>query len=207
MNRIDCQYLLHASAPYMAVGIGLYCFRNAWLALLLYHLQIVLCACLFKTEIRRILLQGFSKRHFLVIVLPLLLFGPLLYVLLPYILDEAVSLQAWLCSHGLSHRHYLVLIPYFGLIHPVLEEIHWGKFRACGHRQWVMCVFFAGYHVLVLAGLLGTIWLIVSFLVLALVAWIWMLLHERLQGGMIPFLSHLVADAGIIVAAYLCAFR
>jgi hypothetical protein len=198
--------LLHASAPYMAVGIGLYCFRNAWLALLLYHLQIILYAGLFGTDIKKTLFHGFSAGYFLVTVLPLLFFGPLLHTFLPYILKHGVSLQEWLYTHGLSHRSCLLLMPYFGIIHPILEEIHWGRFRGCERRQWLMCFFFAGYHILVLASLLSTIWLIISFLVLAVVACLWTMLYKRLHGGIIPFLSHLVADVGIIGATYLFAF-
>lgn len=200
------RYLIHASAPYWAVGIGLYCLQNAWVTLLLYHGQIVLYIWLAKVDVKRNLLAGFSVKALATTVLPLSFFGPFLYAMFPHILSGGVSLQAWLQAYGLNHRQFLLLIPYFGIIHPILEELHWGRFRGDEHRRWIMCLFFAGYHVLVLARLLSPVWLIISFLVLAGAACLWMILHRRLQGGMIPFLSHWVADMGIIGATYLFAF-
>ena len=89
-----------------------------------------------------------------------------------------------------------------------LKNINLGlKFREYENQQWIMCFFFAGYHVLVLANLLSYTWLIISFLVLVAVAYLWTILYNKLHGGIIPFLSHFVADIGIIGATYMFAFK
>lgn len=207
LDKIRYKHLIQASAPYIAVVIGLCYFRNAWLTLLLYHLQIILYGYLFKIDIKKLLFKGFSAKYFLAFVIPLLFFGPLLYKFFPYILNDSVVFKEWLYANGISSKSFMILIPYFCIVHPVLEEIHWGKFREYANQQWIMYVLFAGYHILVLANLLSRIWLIISFLVLVGVAYLWTVLYKKLNGGIIPFLSHLVADIGIIGVAYAVVFK
>lgn len=206
LNGHTYKYLLYAIVPYVAVGIGLYCLQNAAAALLLYHGQILVIAWLDRTDINKSLFFGFSPKALGASVLPLLTFGPLLYLLLPHVLREGVSLQGWLSVYGLSHRRFLLFMPYFGLVHPVMEEIHWGRFRGDPKGQWLMSLCFAGYHILVLAKLLTLFGLIISFGVLTLAAWAWTILYRRLRGGAVPFLAHMLADLGILGAAYVTAF-
>jgi len=207
LDKIRYKRLIQASAPYIAVVIGLYYFRNAWLTLLLYHLQIILYGYLFKTDIKKLLFKGFSIKYFLILVIPLLFFGPLLYKFFPYILNDGTSLKEWLYAYGISNKNFIILIPYFCIVHPVLEEVHWGKSREYGNGQWIIYVLFAGYHILVLANLLSRTWLIISFLVLVGLAYLWAILYKKLNGGIIPFLSHLVADIGIIGVTYAFVFK
>ncbi len=190
-----------ASAPYWAVFIGLYCFRNAWFSLLLYHFQIVLYACFLKPDIKKILCSGFSGKEFLRFVLPVALLGPFLFYFLPVMMCEHVSLAGWLQSYGLTEKTFFWLFPYFGGIHPVLEEIHWSRFRGRGRFSWMMYVLFAGYHVLVLGDVLKPLGLAACFFVLVAAACVWDFLYVKLKGGCIPFLSHLAGDLGIIGAA------
>lgn len=199
--------IFHVLSPYIAILLGLYYLKNAWLSLLLYHFQITIYTIFRKPDIRKLLFWGFSIKHFLIFVLPLLLFGLLLYILFPYILSNNILLKEWLYAHGLNNKNSLILIPYFCLIHPLLEEIHWGKFRESKKHAWIMCIFFAGYHMLVLANLLTPIWLIISFLILVAAAYAWAVLYKRLNGGVIPFLSHIFADVGIIGATYTFIFK
>lgn len=199
--------LIHASAPYLAVLLGLYVFRSGWISILLYHAQIVLCLCFFKTNIKQILFAGFSLKYFLLFVFPLLLLGPTLYCLFPYVIADGTSFREWLYGYGLGHRSYIMLIPYFCIVHPILEELHWGKFRDNKDKHWTMHVLFAGYHVLVIGGILGLPWVFVSFLALILTSYVWTALYDNLKGGIVPLLSHAAADAAIIVSAYYFVFR
>jgi hypothetical protein len=207
MKNRTYQHLIQAAVPYMAVIIGLYFCHHAWTALLLYHFQIILCACFFKADIRNLLFAGFSLKCFLFFVLPLLFLGPFLYLILPYMINDGVVLKEWLQGYGVSQKSFIILFPYFCTIHPLLEEIHWGKFRKLEKQQDMLFFFFAGYHILVLATLLSYIWLIIGFIVLIIVAWLWAMLFHKLRGGIIPFFSHIAADIGIISAAYVIAFR
>jgi hypothetical protein len=117
---------------------------NAWLALLAYHAQIVLWN---RTALRNLRLPKTGTALFL--ALPTIVAGPVLYVLLPYIMKT--DLSAWLDSYHLSGPALLLMIPYFGLVHPLLEQMHWHTLRKS--FVWSHPVF-AGYHMLVLAPLL-----------------------------------------------------
>lgn len=193
-------------APYLAVGIFWCGTGNAWLAILAYHAQIVFWAWLRAGERKHYNFQisdsKFQKeavwKHPLLFALPTLAAGPLLWVLLPHI--TRTDLSAWLTSHHLSRQSLALLIPYFGLLHPILEQIHWAPLR---ERTPLAHPLFAGYHLLVLGSLLTLPWLVASFAVLttASFAWEWM---RRKAGGslLVPAISHLLADLGIVVAAF-----
>ncbi len=180
-------------APYFAVGVFWWGLENAWLAILAYHAQILLWNWSRRGEI-----SWAGSGRALWFVLPAALAGPLAYFLLPVMAD--FDLGAWLDRHRLSGFSFLLMIPYFGIIHPVLEQVHWAPLRK---RGVVAHVAFAAYHMVVLIDLLGTMWLMVCFLVLAGASWAWKLMTERAGGLALPVLSHVLADFGIILAAAL----
>ena len=197
---------LHALVPYAAVFLGLYCFKNAWLTLLLYHALIIFCAVYEKPDTPRILTGGFTLKRFMIFVSPLILFGPLLYILYPHVLSRDVSLADWLLTRGLNKQGFPVFIVYFCAIHPLLEEIHWGKMRADKEHTVLVCAAFAAYHVLVLVRLIHPGGLALCFGVLYVTAYVWTEFSIRFNGGMVPFLSHVAADWGIAGATYAFAF-
>lgn len=205
--RLRREQIIHALAPYIAVLIGLYIFRNAWFTILLYHLQILICARFFKTDIRKLLFSGYSGKYLSIFALPGLLFGPILLMVFPYILRENIVIREWLYDRGLAYQSFLILVPYFCIIHPLLEEIHWGKFRDQARGHWMMHCLFAGYHLLVLATLVKPLWLIIAFFILSAVSYLWTVLCKRLKGGAIPFWSHLIGDVGAIWATYRFVFK
>jgi membrane protease YdiL (CAAX protease family) len=92
------------------------------------------------------------------------------------------------------------MVPYFGLIHPVLEQIHWAPLRQSTPASHV---FFAGYHVVVLYSLLTIPWLVLCFVVLATASLLWRGMTKRCGVLAAPLLSHILADLGIIIAAWL----
>ena len=199
--------LIHASAPYFAVLLGLYVFRSGWISIFLYHIQIVIYSCIFKKDLKKILFAGFSLKYFLLFVFPLLLFGPVLYRLFPHIITYDTSFQEWLYNYGLDHRSYIMLIPYFCIVHPVLEEIHWGKFRDNKDQHWTMHFLFAGYHILVLGKILSLPWILLSFSALVLISCVWTALYNNLKGGLVPLVSHTVADVATILSTYYFVFK
>lgn len=180
-------------APYLAVGLCWSMLSNGWLALLAYHAQILFWARPFRPE-------TFVpwRQPAMLLALPAALAGPLLYVLLPYMAH--VDLGVWLTHHGLAGWTLWLMIPYFGLVHPVLEQIHWGPLR----RQTLLAhPAFAGYHMLVLYSLLTVPWLVVCFIVLATSSFLWHQMAERSGSLAAPTLMHVLADLGIVVAAWL----
>ena len=105
-----------------------------------------------------------------------------------------------MAERHLSRTTILWLLPYFGLVHPWLEQLHWQPLRERG--AWAHLLF-AGYHVWVLLALTSWPWLVFIFLLLAAVSWLWRTL-TACAGNLIPaYLSHALADVGIVVAVCL----
>ena len=184
---------LRLLAPYCAVGVFWCVLGNAWLAILAYHAQI-----LFWSSGSPLNMSKPSRKRLFWLALPTALTGPLLYGLLPYLTHTDLSL--WLASHGLTGHYFAAMIPYFGLINPLLEEIHWAPLRESTH---VSHLFFAGYHILVLHSLLTIPWLILCFVVLATASILWQQMTRHARSLMPAILSHSLADLGIVIAVWL----
>lgn len=181
------------AAPYIAVGIFWMVFHSAWFALLAYHAQILWWS--------RGRLAGLvrPRRTWLApFVVASALAGPAVYVVLPYV--PHADLAAWLGRYGLTGGSLVAMVFYFGLVHPLLEQTHWAPLR---ERTPLAHVAFAGYHVLVLHSLLTLPWLAAVFAVLAGVSWLWQRMTDE-AGSLVPAVaSHLLADLGIVVVAWL----
>ena len=180
-------------APYLAVGLFWCGLSSGWLAILAYHAQILFWA---RGSIRASFAGG--DRGFWWLALPAAVAGPLVYLLLPVMVN--VDLGTWLEAHGLVGLRFLAIIPYFGVVHPLLEQIHWAPLRA---RTPLAHPLFAGYHMLVLVSLLKLPWLIVCFVVLTSASFLWQWLVNRDHSLTSPALSHILADLGMAVAAWL----
>lgn len=178
-------------APYLAVLVFWCMLSNAWLAILAYHVQVLFWA---RGGIPKTLWQG--KRKFALLALPTVLAGPLLYVLLPYITQT--DLAVWLENHHLSRISFLLMIPYFGILHPILEQLHWAPLREETHFSHVL---FAGYHMLVLHSLLTPPWLLICFIVLTSASIAWQQMARHSGNILAPLTSHILADLSVILAA------
>ncbi|MDM3870202.1 hypothetical protein QSV34_02405 [Porticoccus sp. W117] len=185
--------ILKMLAPWVAVILFWCVFKNAWLALLAYHLQIVLWNHLHFRQV----FFGFSVKSFVLFSLPAILAGPAMYFLLPAITE--INVAQWLADYGLTGWGLLLMVPYFGLIHPLLEQVHWAPLR---EKTPLAHVVFAGYHVLVLSTLLPISWLVIGFVFLAFVSVCWQRMADSRGGLAIPCCSHMLADSGIVMAAY-----
>ena len=184
---------LRLLAPYCAVGVFWCVLGNAWLAILAYHAQILFWGLRSFSDVRRP-----SRKRIMFLALPTLVAGPLVYFLLPYMTHA--DLSSWLVDHRLSRLSLVAMIPYFGLLHPLLEQIHWGPLRESTPVAHPM---FAGYHILVLYSLLTVPWLIVCFVVLTTASFIWQQMETQGNSLVLPVASHVLADLGVIVAAWL----
>jgi hypothetical protein len=180
-------------APYLSVIVFWCLLGNAWLAILGYHAQILLWARGRLPDLRRPALSRLVWS-----LAPAALAGPALYAVLPYVTRTDVG--SWLASHGLSGLSLLAMVGYFGLVHPFLEQAHWGPLR---ERTPLAHVMFAGYHVIVLYQLLTWPWLALSFAVLCAASVMWGEMSRRTGGLTLPIASHVLADLGIVIAALL----
>ncbi len=184
--------LLPLIAPYAAVGICWCVLSNAWLTIIAYH------ALIFGWSWRSI--PGVwtrASRRGIWIGAPAVLAGPILYLLLPHV--TRVDLSVWLRAHRLTGSALVAMVPYYGLVHPVLEQVHWAPLR---RRTPAAHVLFAGYHLLVLASLLPAGWVAacIATLVVSSMVWDWQVQH---CGSLIPaIVSHMLADLGVVLAAW-----
>lgn len=179
-------------APWLSVILFWCVFENAWLALLGYHLQIV---CWNHKALRSVF-AGFTARNFALFALPAIFAGPAIYVLLPQIIEQ--PLAQWLARYQLSGWWLIAMVPYFGVVHPLLEQAHWGPLR---EKTPIAHGMFAGYHLLVLYTLLPVLWLVIAFAVLVAASVFWQRIAVKSGGLAIPCCSHGLADLSIITAA------
>ncbi|MCD4708306.1 MAG: hypothetical protein K8S62_11280 [Candidatus Sabulitectum sp.] len=184
-------------APYFAVGIFWCIFSNAWLAIFAYHLQILLWA---RRPFPSMRLPGLKQ--IICFALPAVIAGPLFYFILPSIIHA--DLFTWLADYHLSGLSLVLMIPYFGIVHPYLEQLHWAQLR---EDTPVAHPLFAGYHIMVLYSLLTIPWLIACFAVLTAASLMWRQMRRRSGSSALPVISHALADTGIIIAAFIRVYR
>jgi len=166
------------------------------LAILGYHIQILLWMLISRDDYQ----LGRVTKSFR-LVLPALAAGVAAYFLLPYLIK--ISLEDWLIQFGLGNRSFYLMVGYFGLIHPFLEQRHW---RPLCEKSFLGHVLFAGYHVLVLVSLMPWYWVISGFLVLFMTSLYWSWLYRREENGLAGTLSHLFADFGMILAVLMLVY-
>ncbi|MCC5847159.1 MAG: hypothetical protein JJU29_03615 [Verrucomicrobia bacterium] len=183
---------LQMFAPWLSVLIFWLGFRNAWAAILGYHAQVLLWHR--REDLWRWFRQPRPGARW---TLPLLLTAPVMIAFLPWFLETEIS--AWMAAHGLSAIGFVFMVPYFGIVHPVLEQGHWGPLRL--RTRWAHPMF-AGYHLLVLSSLLTSLGLLLAFVVLYGASLFW----QRIPRGT-AILSHQLADTGVALAGLWMMFH
>jgi len=191
--RVNVKLLLKLLVPYFSVGVFWCIFQNGWLAILAYHAQV-----LFWSRGAGSKLRWPNRKRMLLAALPTVLAGPLLYFLLPLVTHT--DLGAWLESYKLSGGSLILMVPYFGIIHPFLEQLHWAPLR---EQTPASHLFFAGYHMMVLCSFITVPWLVACFIVLITTSVIWKQLTCRADSLYPAVLSHVLADLGVILMATL----
>ena len=195
--------LIFAAVPYLAVWLGLFIFHNAWAAILTYHVGMSAVVFLSKRKVpfRQIVRSTNWKPLILAVVIGAG-DGLLLYFLWP-LLSVPAGIDTYLNSIGLTAAVWPYFITYYILVNPVLEEYYWRGYLGSSARRPVLNDFlFAGYHLMVLAGNVGVIWLVLAFLVLCTAEWYWRQI-SRITGGLLAAtLSHMAGDITVILTIY-----
>ena len=194
--------------PFITVGTGLLVFKNAWVAILSYHLGMALVILLSKAKTPfKALFRSNSYRIPIITSLIGASSGVLLYILWPY-LSVPEDIGAYARGIGLTPATWPLFLAYYICINPLIEEYYWRGFLGNNTKALTPNdVFFAGYHVIVLAGRTGISWLILISLILAAVAWFWRQM-DNFSKGLLPSLtSHIAADITIISTIYILTAR
>jgi hypothetical protein len=208
MNPSPLKKVLAPIIPYATIGIGLLVFHSAWLAIVGYHAGMI--AIIYLSGAGSRLKESFRGNGFCIPVIAALAGacgGTLLYILWPY-LGIAGGLNSYLRSIGLDERTWPAFLAYFIVMNPLIEEYYWrGYLAPVGKRIGLNDLVFSGYHLIVMAGLLEPVWLLAAFVCLTAGAWFWRQMN-RLNGGLLAStVSHLTADATVILTIYFMSMR
>ena len=203
IKALPVRKIISPLIPYIAVAIGFLLFHSAWVTVLGYHAGMILILLL--SNNKPPLTTVFKGKHFWLPVITALLgacSGVVLYLLWPYV-SLTPDINVFIRSLGLSGVSWLVFIAYFSLINPFIEEYYWrGYLGSNNKRITTNDMLFSGYHLVVLAGLIGNIWLVVVFCGLIFGAWAWRQIN-RLNGGLLAsVVSHLTADTAIVLTIF-----
>lgn len=181
----------------------MYLLRNAWAAVLLYHLGMagVLLAERRWGEARK-LGAGLQPLHLAGTGAFGLSGGVLLYLLWP-LLGLPAGFADALAHLGITKAAWPLFLAYFCAVNPWLEEVYWRGFLGDdAARPIPNDALFAGYHVLVMAGFVWWPWLIVAMFGLTGAGWLWRQQSHLARGLLVPAVSHLLADAAILLTVY-----
>ena len=189
--------------PYLAVGLGLFWFHNAWTALLGFHFAIVIALFFAKSSIPIKIL--FRSNHMRWLVLSIFLCGSSgisLYFLKSYF-GLANDLPAEVETLGLTKSTWPGFIAYFVFVNPFVEEYYWRGFLGNPTKSLFISDFlYAGFHGLILIGKVQIGSLIFSLIMLSLAGWFWRQIAREDKGLLAPLLGHMAADLTILLAVY-----
>lgn len=187
--------------PYLAVFAGMFLFGNAWGALIGFHLSLLPLLCAEARQARRFFVPV-SFRTFLPVALAGLAGGWGLWLVWP-LAGLPPDFPAQVERLGLRCADWPLFLAYFTLLNPFLEEWYWrGALGSDSPLPQPVDVLYAGYHVSILALFAAPGWVLIGFLLLAGAGWLWRQ-TARLTGSLLPAaLSHLLADASILMVLY-----
>lgn len=194
-----------AILPYAGLLGGLFLLDSGWAAILGYHAAMCLVLTLANgwSGLRSVL-EGARPVWMAVLAVIYGLGGVLIWILWPFIKLDGLELAAGLEAVGLSGGAWLAFIAYYSLVNPLLEEVYWRKLWGQDTRWPAASDFlYAGYHCFVLSLFVKWPWIVLAGSILVAAGWMWRQVARRTSGLAVPMVSHFVADASIIAAAYL----
>lgn len=196
--------LISVLGPYVAVLVGLYVLKNAWIAIGLYHFGIivVLIAGNRKSLLKSVCTGWNSMMAIAGVVMSVMIF-PIIFFFWGHMYSDRTPLDSTLANFGLYGTSWFFFMIYFSTVQPFLEELYWRGYLENNQKYFSWKDFaFAGYHIFVLAWFIKLPWLVIAFILLTIAACIWRYIASRLEGLAVPLLSHTVADVSIIAVTY-----
>ena len=182
----------------MAVLLGMWCFQAAWLAVLIYHLLVLLVTG--KPARPSLDWQSISPIGWGAVAVAAAA-GPAILILWPWMASTGMELNDRLEFFQMDGWVLWFFIPYFSLVHPVLEERLW---RSLDPDPWQLFslkdLAFAGYHGLVVCWFVQPIWVVLSVGSLTVASMFWRWVTWKSGSRTTALVSHAAADAAIIIA-------
>jgi membrane protease YdiL (CAAX protease family) len=186
------------------VIVGVFVLRNAFAAVLFYHL--VLLVCILKlngTSAFRQLTQGFHRYVGPVIIVGGIVPGFVIVYGWPVAKTAGIDLPNTLASLNMGGPMLLVFALYACFVNPILEEAFWrGSFEKGSIRPNAVDALFAGYHAVAIAPVVKPLFAVLLFAALVFTAWLFRQLYRLTGGLLIPFITHVIADIAILYAIW-----
>lgn len=195
--------LFWAIPAYVAIFIGIYVLPGAWVALLGFHLALGIALL---PRLRTLPSRWFAPASPLLLLLMAclgLIGGVGLWIAWPYTGVDA-HYHAQLAALGMTPNFpWLIFIPYFSLVNPLLEEAFWRETIASPASGPAPVDFlYAGFHLIILSRFVGPIWWLAAFVVLSAVGWLWRLVTRTSRSLLPAIVCHVLADFSIVWVVY-----
>lgn len=189
--------------PYLAVWMGLFLFKNAWLALVCFHIAIAAALIPLKPSLPLNIFIKPAKSGHVVVNLALCASSGFALYLLRDVFQVADNLNAQLVELGLSGNAWFGFIAYFTVVNPILEEYFWRGILGSGTKGFYFGdLLYAGYHVMVVWNKTHPFSILFMLAVLTFIGWFWRQLYRRDGSLLAPVLGHMAADLSILIAVY-----
>ena len=197
--------LLLAILPILAVLLGLYVFSNAFVAVMFYLILMLVVILINKNTINfKMIFSGWKWKEGITLTIVSGLSGIFLLFIWSYIQKTGINSSLILENFNINSWTIIFFGIYLIFVNPFVEEVFWRHILNTDSKfDYVFDVFFATYHLFVLAFFINIIGLILAFITLFSISVIWRELKSKYNGLLIPFISHTLADISIMLFAYL----
>ena len=192
------------------VAIGLTHFRNAWLALLLYHAVLLVALTLRKNptfdwnELRR----GFSFSYVCVATTVFSLITIYLFQKLIALDPSGAYIAKRFARVGLTPATFIPFVVYTIIINPILEETYWRGNYASTHRTaYLNDLCFGLFHLPIYAHYANLTVILGSIAGITLLGLFARMLAKRLDGLATPIIIHAMSDLAVLTAMGFVVFR
>jgi len=207
MTKKEKIIYLFSLSPYIGVLLGLYIFKNAFLAIAIYHIGIITAIYIYRNDLDLKTLVKINKPLlFAAFIIVYSTAGIVLFYLWDFIKLPNIDLTSTLSCFGLDKNNLWIFLIYFSTLNPIHEELFW-RITAKSDNKIVSMydVLYAAYHALVIVFFINIIFTILIVIGLIIVSRIWRFLYDKYSEGPTIIISHALADFSILLAIMILA--